>query len=307
MKLTEKQSEFIELIKRNKNIVDIQKEMNLSDKRLMTTLHTLCDKGYNIIEHFDSCGNHTLQIDHAIFNGIPEINEIKNNTITLLAISDTHLTSKYADRDALDKVYQYAISEGISYIIHTGDLIDNLYVSQQELEKQLLKVVKEYPKDKSITTFYIQGNHDLSTLKSNGIDLSKFISSYRFDLVPLGIDSGKLKINNSLINLCHRQNPLNKARQIINDNSQITLRGHSHIYKLTPYKNLNNHMGIMVQIPCLCNMMMESHENILEKGFVKLKLNYGDKNLKSVETSQYMITDRIMKLSEYNHLVKKII
>ncbi len=306
MKLTEKQMKFIELIKNEKNIVNIQEEMNLSDKRLMTTLHTLRDKGYNILEHFDSCGNHTLQIGYKTISDIPEINEIKNNTITLLAISDTHLTSKYADRDALDKVYQYAISEGISYIIHTGDLIDDLYMSQQEQEKQLLKVVKEYPKDKSVTTFYIQGNHDLSTLKYSGIDLSKFISSYRFDLVPLGIDSGKLKINNSLISLYHKQNPLNNKYQTINDNSKITLRGHSHIYKLIPYKNSGNHMGIMVQLPCLCSMTMKNRKNILEKGFVKLKLNYCDKNLKTVEVSQYMIADRIMKLSEYSHLVKKI-
>ena len=185
-------------------------------------------------------------------------------------------------------------------------MIDDLYVPRQELEKQLLKLIKEYPRDKNITTFYIQGNHDLSTIKSSGIDLSKFISSYRFDLVPLGIDSGKLKINNSLISLYHKQNPLNGEYQTINDNSKITLRGHSHIYKLIPYKNSSNHMGIMVQLPCLCNMTMNSHENILEKGFVKLKLNYDDKNLKTVEVSQYMITDKIMKLSEYNHLVKKI-
>lgn len=92
----------------------------------------------------------------------------KNNYIpspNIILISDTHLGGRYGQYRLVDSVYNFAIQNNISHIVHLGDVIEG-DVDKSALPKpffsQLDELVEKYPKVNGITTHYIQGNHDIS-------------------------------------------------------------------------------------------------------------------------------------------------
>lgn len=68
----------------------------------------------------------------------------------------------------LDKVYQYAVSNGIPYVFVPGDISDTPHMPY-EVYIALVLFLKKY--DGIVTTYYIPGNHDFSDLKKTSMDL----------------------------------------------------------------------------------------------------------------------------------------
>ena len=302
MQLTERQENFLRLTKEN-DIREVQKTLNLSDKQVINIISAIDRKGYEIKPGFNFSGKYYLRKNREIDN--PKTINImgdEDNSFRCIAIADTHFLSKFSNQNSLDQVYKYASYKNIPYIIHLGDFIHDVYnFPESKLEKSLSQLIKDYPSDKNITTFYIQGNHDLSLKKRHGINLEKFISSSRLDLVPLGIDFGRLRINKDLINICHTTNLVEMS-----DESIVTLKGHLHMYSLSPYINKNKELGLMVQVPSLCDMNMRKGSR-LEKGFVEMDLDFSDdNNLTDATVTQFAVKHKVLKLGEYNHRVIKV-
>lgn len=303
--MTERQKNILELIRTQCDINTIKEELNLTDKDVIRVINSLNNKGYMIEEKFDFSGKHQLKLatEALDFNTIIEIKKEEEKNISFIAISDTHLLSSKATKTSLDLVYNYAVKNNINYILHTGDLIHDNEMTERQFEKKMNEVIKEYPKDKNITTFFIQGNHDYTSIERYGLNIGKMIASSRLDLIPIGIEKGIIKFNNTIIKLQHSKNPLENSRV---DNCHMILRGHAHVYKLIPYVNKKNTLGVMVQLPSLSDMKMK--KNVLEKGFAKINLNYNDANsMDSSNIEQYMIKNKkIEKLGEYTHQFIKV-
>jgi len=115
-------------------------------------------------------------------------------------VSDTHIGSLYSRLDLLSDFYEKAKKEGAEFFLHAGDLIDGVGVypgqilEQKDitLEKQLKRVVKEYP-NVGVKTFYINGNHDLKSIEKNlSVSPATYISSERDDLIHIGDYNAKV-------------------------------------------------------------------------------------------------------------------
>lgn len=300
MQLTERQKNFLNLAKEN-DIREVQQMLNLSDKQVINIISAIDRRGYEIKPGFDFSGKYYLRKNREIDN--PKTINIRGEEgpFRCIAIADTHFLSKFSNQKYLDQVYEYAVCKNISYIIHLGDFIHDVYnFSGTTVEKLLSQLIEDYPSDKSITTFYIQGNHDLSLKRKHGINLEKFISSSRLDLVPLGIDFGRLRINKDLINICHTTDLVEMP-----DESIVTLRGHQHRYSLSSYINKNKKLGLMVQVPSLCDMDMRKGTT-LEKGFVEMDLSFSKGHLTDTTITQFDVKDKVLKLGEYHHDAIKV-
>lgn len=125
-------------------------------------------------------------------------------------IWDTHLWAKEHAKDALWEFYDKAKDKWAECVFHSWDLIDweNVYKWQiYELlyhwaDDQIKNVVENYP-DVGIPTYFINGNHDESFLKTAGIDTWNTISWLRNDLKYLWFYDARIKINGIDIDLHH--------------------------------------------------------------------------------------------------------
>ena len=86
--------------------------------------------------------------------------------VRLLAISDTHLASKYDRLDILEYLYDKAEERGVKYVLHPGDFTDGkshrpdhqYELKELSYQGQVDYAVKNFPKREGIKTFVIAGN-----------------------------------------------------------------------------------------------------------------------------------------------------
>lgn len=123
-------------------------------------------------------------------------------TIKFAIMGDTQIGSKYSQLTFLHNFYDICKQEGITEVYHTGDITDGikmrpgheyeLYeISADEMRED---VVKNYPKRKGITTYFISGNHDASLYKHVGYDIGNAIAAARSDMKYLGRDCAVINI-----------------------------------------------------------------------------------------------------------------
>jgi len=142
-------------------------------------------------------------------NKVYKLPETKGNTIRLGVVSDTHIGSLYTKYDALEEFYKLLQSEGITTVLHCGDILDGhkIYRGQEfeqdavGLEKQVDELEERYPRIKGLETHFICGNHDLSYTKQTGANVGKIIQMTRPDLKYLDdeIATVTIKTKNGLV------------------------------------------------------------------------------------------------------------
>jgi hypothetical protein len=124
------------------------------------------------------------------------------NAIRFGLIGDTQFGSLYEAKDCLKAFYDRIAKEGISLVLHTGDVLDGHRVYKgQEFELHALGWQKQRdwfaqmaPKVDGVTTYFITGNHDLSLKKLAGIDVGPELEHVRPDWKFLGEDSGTVTL-----------------------------------------------------------------------------------------------------------------
>lgn len=134
--------------------------------------------------------------------------------------SDTHLCSKYADENALAEFYDILYSRGVKQVFHPGDVLDgtNVYKGQFNSlkvwgeDKQINYVIKNYPKKKNITTYFILGNHDARYLEHGGGDIGKAVAHGRDDMIYLGPYYTRIKDRGLKMDLLHPNGAPSYAR-----------------------------------------------------------------------------------------------
>jgi predicted phosphodiesterase len=238
--------------KRQEKLGLTQKNTQVSEE---TMLEHLLGKGYQLVKQAQ-VENKEFKMDTSRFSG---------DKIRLGVVSDTHLGSKYQQITFLNAAYDYFAEQGITDVLHAGDMVagnGRVYRGQvyelfrQGADETIDYAVAHYPKRDGITTHVIAGNHDLSFLSSDGLDVVKAICSQRDDLSYLGHYSAMVTIGKLRIGLHHGEGGVSYARsyklqklieQLSPDNKpHIFVLGHYHVVcELPMYRNV---FGLM--LPC---------------------------------------------------------
>jgi len=195
---------------------ELSRELGISKNRVKELMNNLKKKrnGSNSrIIYDENTGKYLYDyrdfIDHSI---APTEMDFGKEKIKLMAISDTHLNSKYQNLKLLRKSYRIAEEEKVDIITHSGDITDGVPSSGyrghrfdnviQDVSTLIDYVVDVYPRSK-IPTYMISGNHDQWSKKDTGLDIGREISKRRSDLIYLGEEFGVINERGILIALHH--------------------------------------------------------------------------------------------------------
>lgn len=179
-------------------------------------------------------------------------------------VSDTHLASTKERLDCLNKMYDIFRREGIQAVYHAGDISEGWGVYRgQEFEvklpgqdQQIDYIIKNYPKRRGITTYFITGNHDLRQYERGGVDIGRPIANKRRDMVYLGPTNATVQmIDGVTLELLHPSGNVAyalsyKAQRDINNRPpnnlpDILVYGHYHTSFYMHYRGIE-----FIQAPC---------------------------------------------------------
>lgn len=195
----------------------------------------------------------------------------------------------------VEKVYQYAVDNGIKYIFVPGDIADNYKISP-ESQRAILSILVKY--DGLITTYYMMGNHDFGDVSTTSLDVFQSISEFSllktFHIVRQrkAIDIEGVTVNfcpfpyktpmetkRPSINMIHANvagaigdngKPLRVKEDVELAEGSFTFGGHIH-----------KHQFLKKKATVLCgNLYQKNFGESGQKGFVEFKAKYADRKLK---------------------------
>lgn len=231
------------LISKYHDLPTLCEKMKLSDREVIGLVELMKDDG----ELVDYVNGEIVKLKKQSNYG-KDTYVVPNNLshLSLLLISDTHLASKYDRLDILDYLYDEAEKRGVKIVLHAGDLSDGrsqrdnqLYeLRELSFDGQVKYIVDNYPKRKGITTYFIEGNHDLWWNARCGSSLGRAVAKERPDMIYLGADTGDLMIGKLKVKLFHGTGGIAYAKSYkvqkfldnlsINERPDILQTGHIH-------------------------------------------------------------------------------
>jgi predicted phosphodiesterase len=176
-----------------------------------TMLKHLLAKGYQLVKD--------PVVEHKEY--VVDTSRFEGDVIKFGVVSDTHLCSKYQQLTFLKEAYDFFEAEGITDVLHAGDLVaGNGHVYRGQVYEMFCQgadevadyAVANYPKRDGITTHIIAGNHDLSFLASDGMDIVKNIALRRPDFNYLGHYSATVVFGKLKVGLHHGEGGVSYAR-----------------------------------------------------------------------------------------------
>ena len=181
--LAHKIKSYLHKLPRHASVDELSDEFDRSRKTVLSVLDEIRNAGYPV-EVDDDAGSVNLpSIPTA-----PRIGALPGwgeNVIRFCAISDTHCENKCCAWDELHAVYDRCVEEGITDIIHAGNLSDGpgdrgFKGHYQEVHSGCYKAYdcleylhREYPQRDGVTTHYISSStcHEGWEFKSSGLDM----------------------------------------------------------------------------------------------------------------------------------------
>lgn len=290
---------LLKLISENKTCNEICKIMKITNKQLCNKMIKLKGEGYLFNTKLYSDGK-IVYIKTDTFEKLKKMNknsstiitDNKEKSIKILVISDLHLGNAYERIDMLDEAFNYCCKAGIHIIFCCGDLIDGTYSRVEknitDSKDQIDYFIKNYPFDKSIITFAVGGDHDISCFYKDGLNIMEVMKRYRQDIIIGGYNNTKVFIKNDSILLNHYING-----GTFYYGSPVRLFGHFHNYKTC----IGSNNSLQVNVPTLSDLTdtfpsaLEMELNF-EKGyinFVDLKHIYFENGAKTLSEMEYQI------------------
>jgi predicted phosphodiesterase len=188
---------FLSTIRKPKSIHNLCEQFGVTYEEITAHIEALGDKGYSI-----SNEGMEIWLDRGAVNTETHKREEWDGrrTIRFLALSDTHLCSKWQQITMLNEAYDDAIEKDCDFAIHCGDVTDGFYQNRpghiyelfaRGYDEQLDYIVAKYPKrTKKDGTLFItktlSGNHDHTHLKADGANIVKAFARQREDIEFLG-------------------------------------------------------------------------------------------------------------------------
>lgn len=292
----------LELIKENHSIDEIQSLLNLNNREFSEILKYLRDYGYNFTKTYYSDGKIIVKLNRTLnFNDSKKTRiVVKDRILKSIFISDLHIGSIYERPDLLRKVYEYAIAHDIHVIFNCGDVIEGIYPENpipprnQTLQSQIKKVLRVYPEHPGIINFILYGNHDYHSLQEEGIDVSCVFETKRYDLVSLGYGESTVLLKDDAISIVH---DLKKSQSVINPDTAITFKGHSHKSK-NSFKEEKK-----IFIPTLSDDTTGPYEFRPLPCFLEAEFYFYDKKIERINLRQLAIVNKEIRLANEEAIV----
>jgi len=255
----------------------INKPMGVSKEYVYSILQSLRTKGFSV--SVDEARKEAIldkDIEAKPFAPL-ELEPLYKHKITIGAISDTHLGSRFQQPTLLQTAYQIFDECQVDFVIHLGDLVEGmkLYRGQdQEIflhsaDEQADYTLNHYPTRSAYKTYIISGSHDLVFKKLAGFDIVKNICSQRSDLVYKGEHGAHtFKMKNLTFDILHPSGgvPYAKSYRLqkviegalgdiisrVRSHKDLSiiphfmLMGHLHIMNYTPHIGIDGFM-----VPCM--------------------------------------------------------
>lgn len=255
---------LMQLLKEGKNNKEICENLKIDSNQLYEELLKLRNKGIRHSRKYYSDGsikyhNISTMQDLRNYNGIGQdrtiITDTNENSMKVLLISDLHFGNELERLDLIERAYNYCIKNGISIILCGGDIIDGAYTKGtqkiSDLYQQIEYFIKNYPYDKSILTFSVAGDHDISAFNTSSLDIIEMCNNYRHDIIIGGYNNTGINLKNDKVHLYHHV----EAGAMRQTDAPIILHGHSHKYT-TEIKN--NSLNITIPTLSGINQPMPS-------------------------------------------------
>ena len=196
-----------EFLKKEVSLSFLKRKFKLSELEIMGLISQLKQNGSNILSikkngqiYIIDYGDNSLENDDAYYI------ELKGTELNFAVISDTRLCSKYQQLSILNDIYEKAYGMDVSYVLHCGDISEGVYKGKKVIFNETLflhgvseqadYIVDNYPIVNNMKTLFITGEHDLSHLTSENVDIGKIISHQRPDLEYLGKRRKRIIIKN---------------------------------------------------------------------------------------------------------------
>ena len=206
----------------------------------------------------------------------PDLSRWNGKELRFAVISCTHLGSRYQQITYLHDFYKLAKREHCEFVIHAGDLVEGerVYRSQEYeiflhgADEQVAYAVANYPK--GLTTYMINGNHNLSFYSTAGINVGKAVAKERDDMIFIGDYYATLDVNGLKMAVMHGAQGASYARsyklqkiveQLSSENKpHFLFLGHYHISAYLPqYRNVESFMVgcFQAQTPFLARLGLQ--------------------------------------------------
>lgn len=192
--------------KRKFKVETLADELDTSPKRVRAALEALRNAGFRIPE--EAAGEvelHRVRPSQSTAIHRLPLELLDGDRVRFGVVSDTHLGSKECALAELHLAYDHFDREGISTVLHAGDLIAGLGVfkgqhneiTHHTFEDQRDHAIADYPKRTGVTTRIIGGNHDLEgDIGKIGADPVRGVANQRDDFDYLGAYSAFLELAN---------------------------------------------------------------------------------------------------------------
>jgi len=311
--MSEQTIKLIQLLKEGKTSNELCAALNISNKQLFNNLTNLRNKGflykrkyysngvllYKPITNLSGISEHYSKVDNVIITANNETN------FKCIIISDLHFGNELVRLDLIERVYNYCIENKIHIIFCAGDMIDGTFSKGEQKIKDTLEqieyFIKNYPFDRNILTFCVGGDHDMSSIHSNGQDIMEIARNYRHDIIVGGYNNAIINVKNDKINLHHHiSGGFTKTEDI-----PLKIYGHYHKYatKMTDGKVLNINVpslsDINKSLPTAVEMELEFNKGYIRNVNLK-QIYFGDKNYILNEMC-YELKDREVTTGPISH------
>ncbi len=228
----------------------------------------LVQKGLNneeVLSHSYVCDTFSLESD---------------DKLDFIVISDTHIGSRFENFDYLKRVYDYALSHGVKYIFHAGDLIEGCYSNYSRCKRKYMSIssqvnhiIEDYPYDRSIKNIILLGNHDAFPIVVDNYDIADTLSN-RDDFMLTGYRSSYLRLRDEYISLKH---DISRMLNVVGDATVLlNFFGHSHQYRC-----LFDGKYAIFRVPTLADMPSNSY-TIVNRGFLAGSIDFEENRASNV-------------------------
>ena len=154
--------------------------------------------------------------------------------------------------------------------------------------KQLEYGIDNYPHDELINTYICLGNHDMTFLLEESLNIKNLLLDKRHDLIPIGYGNGKIKILDNTFYLHH---PISKCN--INSLGEtvmnsIIIKGHYHQFKV-----ITGITELIIYTPTLSSVPTKAikYNNLTYPSIIDAEFNLENGIIKDAYLQHFLIID----------------
>lgn len=199
--------ELVTLLQKEQTLTFLCSHFDISGFELLGFIKKLKDRGINITFDEDNKDAKFIINNTPDFTkeNIYKIEEDYNETTKIGVIDNLRFGSKQEQISILNEMYKNFAKDGVKYVIVCGNLLEGKYSGNDKVKfgnslitndayGQADHLIKYFPKVEGIKTLFITGQTDHTWNKK--LDVGKYISNNREDMIYLGPKSSLIMLNN---------------------------------------------------------------------------------------------------------------